>query len=112
TPPTDNGNNGNTDNGNGNNNGGTGGNNGGTTPPTTGGNTGGTGTQTPTVTLTANQQFLTNAYKDLLQRDIEPAALQLFSTMLDQGKLTRVQILLGIMTSMEHRIVQVNNLFL
>lgn len=90
----------------------------GTNPPpdngggNNGGSNGGNGGGTPTpVVLTVSQRFVQNAYQDILGRDAEAGALQTFSTMIDQGRLTHQQLLLGLQLSPEGRFLAVHRIY-
>src|SRR5205807_2655414 len=61
--------------------------------------------------LTPNQEFLDQAYHDLLGRPIDPAALTSFAGLLGTGQQTRQQILQMIVTSAEYRQDEVMNLY-
>src|SRR5262249_3847158 len=61
--------------------------------------------------VTPNQKYVTQLYRDRLQRDPDLAGLNFFSTLLDQGQVNRFQVALAIETSTEARILQVQALY-
>jgi uncharacterized repeat protein (TIGR01451 family) len=58
-----------------------------------------------------NQCFVNQVYRDLLNRNAEAGALASWGALLNQGRLTRTQVVLAIETSMEYRIDVVQNLY-
>src|SRR5262249_25496206 len=58
--------------------------------------------------LSASEQFVAQAYRDLLQREAEPAALAFWGGLLDQGGNHR-QLVQGIVNSQEYHLRQVFN---
>jgi hypothetical protein len=55
-------------------------------------------------TLTANQRYVMQLYRDLLGREAEPAGLIDWSGRLDRGQLDRTEVALGIEASTEFRL--------
>jgi sugar lactone lactonase YvrE len=60
----------------------------------------------------ANQQFIRQIYLELLQRPVDSGALTTFSAALDQGALTRTQLVQEITASQEYRTLVVQNLYM
>ena len=60
----------------------------------------------------SNAQFVAQAYRDVLQRESDPDSLVRFSGQLDQGTLTRNQVVIGLVVSPEYRALQVQKLYL
>src|SRR5207249_108956 len=58
---------------------------------------------------TGSQAFVFKLYQDLLFRQPEPGGLAYWSGLLNQGVLTRIQVALGIQTSPEGRILEVED---
>ncbi len=68
------------------------------------------GSTTTVLTLAVEdqaQRFVAQVYRDLLHREAEPAGLAGWGSALEQGWLNRVQVVLGIESSLEYRIDQV-----
>jgi autotransporter-associated beta strand protein len=64
-----------------------------------------------TPTGTPNQRFVTQVYSDLLGRSPDPGGLTFWSSLIDRNQATRTQVALGIQTSPEGRMRQVETLF-
>jgi hypothetical protein len=60
---------------------------------------------------TPNEQFVGQAYQDLLSRQVDSSGLQFWSGALDAGMMNRDQVVQGIQSSLEYRIVEVNNAY-
>jgi hypothetical protein len=61
--------------------------------------------------LSANQAFVTAAYNDLLQRAPDAAGLAGWTSLLDSGQATTMQVALSIVNSLEFRIDAVQNAY-
>jgi hypothetical protein len=59
---------------------------------------------------TANERFVSEAYRDLLHREVDPAGLAFWNSQLAQGA-TREQVIAGIQSTQEYREVEVNGLY-
>ncbi len=57
-----------------------------------------------------NNDFVSQVYRDLLKRDVEPAGLKYWNTLLDQGS-SRVQIVVGFTQSQEYKSDFVHGLY-
>src|SRR5207237_6215443 len=55
----------------------------------------------------ANQRFVTHLYLDLLERTPELAGLTMFTAALNQGQLTRAQVVQAITNSLEYHTLEV-----
>ncbi len=65
----------------------------------------------PAPGLTPFERFVAQIYRDLLHREADVAGLQGWANALAQGVLNRVQVVLGIESSLEYRIDQVEALY-
>jgi virginiamycin B lyase len=66
---------------------------------------------TPPQSLSANQLFVSQLYRDLLGREADPPGMVYFSTILDRGLVNRFQVALAIENSPEHRIDVVEEVY-
>jgi hypothetical protein len=62
-------------------------------------------------TGTASQRFVTQVYRDLLNRPPEPGGLAFWTGLLDQGTLNRAQVVQGITASQEYHTIIVAGLY-
>ncbi|MFI5382038.1 MAG: DUF4214 domain-containing protein [Tepidisphaerales bacterium] len=60
-----------------------------------------------TAVATPSQDFVSQAYVDILNRPVDPPSLDSFSTALDGGSLTRTQVALALAGSAEYRQIEV-----
>jgi hypothetical protein len=58
-----------------------------------------------------NQRYVAQLYVDLLQREVDPSGLAFWGGLLDTGMATRAQVVQGIESSLEFRIVEVTNAY-
>jgi autotransporter-associated beta strand protein len=70
-----------------------------------------TQTVNPSTSLTPSQKFVTQVYSDLLGRSPDPGGLTFWSSLIDNNQATHAQVALGIETSPEGRMDEVEALY-